>query len=354
MQRREEEEALAADPQSAFLVGLVLSNTTPEHMVLRAGPIAIRAFIKAMGPAPGAKDGNTSLRSLDLCGCNLADDVGVEVRAYATPVQPAATPTLVACRLSLTLLSSPPFWLPCCVVASLQIGTMLKYNKTLRALDLDYNNLGPKTLVSLAAGLSLNRTLRRLSVERNPLTGGWLHDREALPDLTGVAALATALSSNTSLQVLSVFATNLTAAGGRLLAAAIASNSSLVVFSAAPADEVAAADLSLIGDVCRENLRREAEEKEAAAKARDAAEAEAAAAAASAAASAAAAAEEAWLEEQKAARQAERERIAKEKLKKEAAEWKEAEEREAARKARLKAEAEAAAAAGKGGDKKKK
>ena len=122
-QKREEEEAVAASPHLAFLIEQLRANATAPDMVVRDRPVGIRAFLKAAVAA-----NNGSMRSLDLCGCALGDDVGVE------------------------------------------IGNLLKANKSLRRLDLDFNALGPKSLAAIAVGLAGNSTLRALSLEHNRLS----------------------------------------------------------------------------------------------------------------------------------------------------------------------------------------
>ncbi len=73
---REEAEALHADEHAAFLTDLAHNNSTPAEVVFRALPNAVRAFVKSLATC-------SSLLYLDLCNCNLGDDVGAEVSKEA-------------------------------------------------------------------------------------------------------------------------------------------------------------------------------------------------------------------------------------------------------------------------------
>jgi hypothetical protein len=132
-QKREEEEAVAASPQLAFFIEQLRANATAPDMVVRDRPVGIRAFLKA-----AIATGNHSLQSLDLVGCALGDDVGVEV------------------------------------------GALIRVNKGLRRIDLDNNNFGPKSLAAIALGLQSNATLVALSLEHNRLTGEAQYSAAAL------------------------------------------------------------------------------------------------------------------------------------------------------------------------------
>ena len=123
-QKREEEDAVSGSPQLTFFLEQLRANATAPDMTVRDRPVGIRAFLKAATAA-----GNVSLQSLDLVGCGLGDDVGVEV------------------------------------------GALIRVNKGLRRIDLDYNAFGPKTLAAIALGLQANSTLQSLSLEHNRLTG---------------------------------------------------------------------------------------------------------------------------------------------------------------------------------------
>ena len=166
-QKAEEEDALSKDNQMVFNIELLQHNRTPADMILRGAPIAIRAFIKAI-----TATNNTSLKSLDLCQCFLGDDVGIE------------------------------------------IGTCIKMNKHIQRIELDFNNLGPKSLTAIAVGLQNNTTLKSLSIEHNPLTG---IDPVQNIDLSGYVALSEALKKNNTLLTLNLFQTGISHAGGKLL-----------------------------------------------------------------------------------------------------------------------------------------
>jgi hypothetical protein len=273
----------------SFFVSLLRTNSTPPDMVLRATPTAIRAFLKAI-----AETGNTSLRGLDLCDCQLGDDVGIEV------------------------------------------GNCLKLNRTLHRVDLDHNRLGPKSLAAIAAGLQSNASLVSLSLEHNPLAG----DDPTLPDHAGFAALSEALKTNRSLLSLNLFQVSLGGPGGKLLREGVEGNPALRTLQLSGLDGAESADLSAITDRLRANCaahtagqaaaktqraadRRLAAEKEAADEAKAAEEAEVA-----------------WVEAERVGRQAARDAADFEAYRKDRLAGMQREVDERARKVRLAAEAE--------------
>jgi hypothetical protein len=77
------------------------------------------------------------------------------------------------------------------------IARMLKRNSTLKKLELDYNELGPKTCVAFSETLIVNRTLRVLSLDSNPLTSGG-------GDFNGFRLFAGALLENRTLTSLNL------------------------------------------------------------------------------------------------------------------------------------------------------
>lgn len=203
-QASEEEEAIVSNKQVAFWMDLIRTNSTPRTMTVRFEPIAVRAVVKAIAH-------NSSLVAIDLCNCNLQDDVGVE------------------------------------------IGRMLAVNTHLRRLVLDYNRFGPKSLAALGDGLSRNTTIESLSLEANPLSG------ESLSDFSGIAAFTRMLANNTSLANLNLYQTGLQRDGGRHLLRAMQSNSTLTCLQLSPTDEIETSDLSALTDILRDNARTAAE-----------------------------------------------------------------------------------------------
>lgn len=329
-----------------------MTNRTPPEMAWRVPPVAVRALVKAL-PA------NNSLFALDLCNCELRDDVGEA------------------------------------------LGRMLATNTTLRRLDLDNNHLGPKSLSAIADGLARNprSALISLSLERNPLTGevagkdfsglrtlclkvlshatrqphgaaaGFLRgsdtagaaglgdgssvEEEKDADISvsrpgssstataagealssafggagrggvgggkfrGLAAAAAAAAADGSsggsgtiddgtvgrpLVSLNLFQCGLRREGGKLLVHCLRTNTALTHLQLAPTDDIEAGDLSIIVDILRDNARAAADAAAAAKAARAAARRAAAAAAKKAEEEAAAAAEAAWIEGQRQARE---------------------------------------------------
>ena len=196
-QLREEESTVAADEVASLLLRCVAEGATPPSLELRAlAPAAVRALVKALA-------GNTSLRSLDLVGCNLTDDA----------------------------------------VAG-ALGDMLARNRGLRSLALDHNALTGAAAGEIARGLATNATLRSLSLEGNALGGGG--GGEGGGGGAGVAALAGAVAGHAALQSLNLFDTRLGAEGGRALAAAVAANTTLLSVQLSPFDGVADGDLAAV------------------------------------------------------------------------------------------------------------
>lgn len=223
-QLREEEATVAGDAVASQLLRFVAEGCTPPSLELRSlAPAAVRALVKALGA-------NTSLKALDLVGCNLADDA---------------------------------------VAAAL--GDMLAANKGLLSLALDYNALTGAAAAELARGLAANSTLRALSLEGNALGGGG-----------GVVALAEAVAGHAALQSLNMFETQVGAEGGRALARAAAANTNLLAVQVSPFDGVEDADLAALEEAVARN-RAAAEAARAAALARAGADLVAAAAAAASA-----------------------------------------------------------------------
>jgi hypothetical protein len=335
--RREEADALAADPSASFLHGLIVSSQTPPDIAPRAATASVRALVKALAS-------NRSVRSLDLVGCRLGDDVGRE------------------------------------------LGVALAANATLRRVDLDHNYLGPGTAAALGRALEQNGTLEMLSLEGNPLTrlggggvgghagaapsaggggaragaslastlasssgeggrggggGGGAHGGEEPTDLSGFLHLSDALArEGCPLLRLNLFDTRIGAKGGRMLAEAVGLNTRILAVDFAPTDGIADEDAAAITAA----LRRNAAAAEAA-RAAAAAEARAAAARAKAKAEADAATAEGeaaveWARREAEARAAAREEAMFQRVKAERLAVLDREVREKERAVKLKAEAE--------------
>lgn len=402
-QRREEQDAVTGDTRVSFWMNLIMTDRTPPEMAWRVPPVAVRALVKAL-------PSNTSLVALDLCNCELKDDVGEA------------------------------------------LGRMLATNTTLRRLDLDNNSLGPKSLSAIADGLARNprSALISLSLERNPLTGepagkdfsglrafclkvlshatrqpladaasgsglrgafggagdfsGAEEEKDADVSVSrpgsssalagaaagdvaaaafggagrgtggrfrGLAAAAAAAAADGSggsgapiddgtvgrpLVSVNLFQCGLRREGGKLLVHCLRTNTALTHLQLAPTDDIEAGDLSLIVDILRDNARAAADAAAAAKAARAAARRAAAEAARKADAEAAAAAEVAWIEGQRQAREDARRKAIEDEMVREAKARAAANAEEAEKIARWKAEekaaAEKAAAKAKGGKKK--
>uniref|UniRef100_A0A7S1GBD9 Uncharacterized protein n=1 Tax=Bicosoecida sp. CB-2014 TaxID=1486930 RepID=A0A7S1GBD9_9STRA len=189
-QRAEEEDAVNSDARVRFWIDLVKDNATPADTVLRVSPVATRAFAKAL------RD-NTSLVTLDLCRCELKDDVGIE------------------------------------------LAKVLMTNASLRKVELGDNLLGPPTAAAMGEALSGNHSLTSLSLAHNALTANE-------SDFKGVEALAQMLQRNTALTHLSLWHTGVGRDGGVALARAMGSNLTVLMLEVAPADNMALTETSAL------------------------------------------------------------------------------------------------------------
>ncbi|RLN31817.1 hypothetical protein BBJ28_00022082 [Nothophytophthora sp. Chile5] len=169
---REEVEEIAKNPQLEVWLGLAKADETPKHADLRVSSVGARALCKTLAFTH-------SLRSLNLSRNDLDDATGK--------------------------------WL----------ALLLKRNTTLSRLELESNCLGPLAVKDIAEALSGNESLEYLNLESNPLT-----DDEK--DFSGVAALGSMLTKNTTLRTLNLWRTRLGSEGGKQLALGLAQNNTLV------------------------------------------------------------------------------------------------------------------------------
>ena len=99
------------------------------------------------------------------------------------------------------------------------VARMLRRNAALKKLELDENELGPRTVTAFGDSLSVNKTLVLLSLESNPHIGSVT---------SGIAALSRMLGSNTTLNSLSLWRCGLTPDCGAELAQGLLANDTLV------------------------------------------------------------------------------------------------------------------------------
>ncbi|XP_004709277.1 leucine-rich repeat-containing protein 45 [Echinops telfairi] len=104
-----------------------------------------------------------------------------------------------------------------CAVGAEALGKLLKQNKSIQSLTLEWNNLGAleEAFATFCAGLGANGVLRQLDLRNNQVTH------------RGAEELALALKSNTSLQQLDLRWNNLGLLGGRALVSCLPSNRTL-------------------------------------------------------------------------------------------------------------------------------
>lgn len=214
----------------------VEENATPPDAIIRAHPIAQRAFVKSL-------EMNHSLTTLDLCRSNLGDDVGIELAKVRTHT------LLLVCYSEASIGRSHhpsarqhASALPCCALSQI-----LATNGSLLSVTLDDNRLGPKTADAMGEALTTNGALRSLSLEENPLT----HDK----DFSGITSLARMLQSNATLTFLNLWKTNVGDQGGQALAAALPANNTLISLQLSPADGVKFADVEAIASCLEDNMR---------------------------------------------------------------------------------------------------
>lgn len=169
---REEVEEIARNPQLDVWLELAKGNETPRQANLRLNSIGTRSLCKNLVF-------NHSLHSLTLSRNNLDD------------------------------------------LAGKCLAQMLRRNTSLSRLELESNGLGPMTAKDLADALTVNESLQYLSLESNPLT-----DDEK--DFSGIAALGTMLTHNSTLLTLNLWRTRLGSEGGKQIALGIEKNTTLV------------------------------------------------------------------------------------------------------------------------------
>lgn len=97
----------------------------------------------------------------------------------------------------------------------------LKYNRYIEKLCLEGNQLGPKFLESLSETLRVNKVLRYIDLEGNPLTNG---NNEA-----GIDYLFDALKSNDTLMHLNLNNTGLTDTSGRAILSTLKVNKKIIM-----------------------------------------------------------------------------------------------------------------------------
>lgn len=97
----------------------------------------------------------------------------------------------------------------------------LQYNHHLEKLSLEGNQLGPRFLESLSETLKINKTLRYINLEGNPLTKGNIE--------TGIYALFDSLKSNDTLMHLNLNNTGLTETSGKAILKTLKVNKKIIM-----------------------------------------------------------------------------------------------------------------------------
>ena len=235
---REEMNALETEDKLLTWVTRLRDEECVGHARIETSPVGTRCIAKALRY-------NESLTSLEMSRIGLTDHCGQYVTVSLLllllallPVRPRTTaPAATAPAGTAPNEPTPP--------SSLRyLARALRETQHLLKLELDGNQLGPKTCFVLGDSLCTNGTLASLSIESNPLTGYGGHG--SVRDRGGLAALARALSKNRGLTHLNVWRTGLDARAGALLASGIGGNTALVSLELGnndldPADEASVA-----------------------------------------------------------------------------------------------------------------
>ncbi|RQM20131.1 hypothetical protein B5M09_003252 [Aphanomyces astaci] len=196
---REEIDELAGNPKLEVWLDLVKANTTPVEALLRINSVATRALSKVL-------QFNLGLRALNLSGNHLND------------------------------------------MAGKALANVLRRNNTLVKLEVEGNNFGPATVKEFAAALTTNAGLTYLSLESNPLT----NDDN---DYSGIAALGTMLTTNSTLTSLNLWRTRLGIEGGKALAKGMSENKTMLCLDIGN-NKVALNDAMAISKSLADNLER--------------------------------------------------------------------------------------------------
>ncbi|RHX97691.1 hypothetical protein DYB36_004953 [Aphanomyces astaci] len=166
----------------------------------------------------------------------LADNPKLEVwldlvKANTTPVEALLRINSVATR-----------------ALSKALANVLRRNNTLVKLEVEGNNFGPATVKEFAAALTTNAGLTYLSLESNPLT----NDDN---DYSGIAALGTMLTTNSTLTSLNLWRTRLGIEGGKALAKGMSENKTMLCLDIGN-NKVALNDAMAISKSLADNLER--------------------------------------------------------------------------------------------------
>lgn len=121
----------------------------------------------------------------------------------------------------------------------------LKYNHSIEKLCLEGNQLGPKFLESLSETLKVNKTLRYIDLEGNPLTNG---NNEA-----GIDCLFGALKSNDTLMHLNLNNTGLTDTSGRAILNTLKTNKKIIMLDIEKNPFIKLSTVRMIQEQLKEN-----------------------------------------------------------------------------------------------------
>eukprot|EP00747_Dinoflagellata_sp_TGD_P163702 gnl/TRDRNA2_/TRDRNA2_182671_c0_seq1.p1 gnl/TRDRNA2_/TRDRNA2_182671_c0~~gnl/TRDRNA2_/TRDRNA2_182671_c0_seq1.p1 ORF type:complete len:415 (+),score=143.77 gnl/TRDRNA2_/TRDRNA2_182671_c0_seq1:66-1247(+) len=174
--REEEEQRKKMEGGLDQILDALMRNVSASHITvcgIELSSVRLRLLTKAM-------EGNYSCMSLDLSRKGLCDEDG------------------------------------------LSLAGMLEKNLHLQKLECEGNNLGKKAAEAIGEALKTNESLRALNLESNNLTASG-------NDQTGIIELANALKVNKSLRVLQLAKNGITAQAGEYFVKAIEANESLIL-----------------------------------------------------------------------------------------------------------------------------
>eukprot|EP00516_Mucochytrium_quahogii_P005249 CAMPEP_0203763754 /NCGR_PEP_ID=MMETSP0098-20131031/16805_1 /ASSEMBLY_ACC=CAM_ASM_000208 /TAXON_ID=96639 /ORGANISM=" , Strain NY0313808BC1" /LENGTH=383 /DNA_ID=CAMNT_0050658941 /DNA_START=157 /DNA_END=1309 /DNA_ORIENTATION=- len=171
---KEEADSLKKNPRAAFWISMISSENCPKDAALPPiNPALARALSRPL-------TNNIVLNSLDLSHSIIGDEAG---------------PTL---------------------------AHALSKQKSLRRVELENCQLGPKTITAFAKVLEENSKIAHLSLENNPLTG---KQRETFD---GIQNFGNSLQFNSTIQMINLWRTGLGPKGGFLIAKHLELNNTII------------------------------------------------------------------------------------------------------------------------------
>jgi hypothetical protein len=137
----------------------------------------------------------------------------------------------------------------------------LETNEVLERLELEGNQLGPRTLEAVAKLLEKNRTLRSIDLEGNKLLIEYNEKKEPQKSLSGLKHLVESLKLNETLLWLNLFNTGLDQECSRYLREIFVSNSTIIHLDIEGNPDMAMEDVKFIQECLQRNKDRYYEDR---------------------------------------------------------------------------------------------